>query len=219
MQLSRITAARLKARAIINASVPGIDATQVQLGVSVPDDEDKEYFKRLRSKTPLAWSTASTNATITFDSPHSFAVNQVVTVWLQSLSQPYAVTITAKTDNSITFVNPEPSNNSVTITDGDLVMTLVILIKAAVNKTFKVQECIGDSVVEILLYFGLEYASQTFLAIEDMCMKMRSVFVDVSSWTGTNDGPDEVEIEDPHLNRNNNPVSGYYKMTLKFSGV
>lgn len=157
--------------------------------------------------------------TLTFDSDHSWKVGSVLAVSIADLDQNYAVMVLATSASSITFVNPQPGAASLVFAEGDLVFSLRLVIKAAIPRDFNVGEHRGDTAFDLLLYFGIEYASQTFIAIEDVAIALRDALALSSNWAGLNSGPDELQMEEPRIMRKDNPVPGYYKFTLSFKGA
>lgn len=217
---SRITQARQQAK-VIAAAVPGLSAAMIKLGVVTPDDvaDDQDFFKVLRAKNPIGWSRLTGVVTITLDSAHSYTVGEVLTVSLAGYAQDYAVTITAVGTNTFSFADPEPATAIASFIEGDLTYVIKLVIKAATPVDYKIQEAIGESTVDVLMYFGIEYASQTFIALESLAMNLRTALADPANWANINDGPDDVKMEEPRLMRKDNSVPGYYKITLTFNGV
>ncbi len=151
---------------------------------------------------------------------HSFKAGQVLTLSIGALNQDYAVTVLEVSATTIKFQNPQAGAASpVTLAEGDLLYSLKVAIKAAMPRSYKVGEQMGESAVEVLLYFGVEYATQTFISIESVAMALRDALALSSNWANYNDGPDDVEMEEPKLERATNPVPGFYKYTLLFNGV
>ncbi len=159
-------------------------------------------------------------ATITLDSDHSFTAGQKLVLSVGALDFDYAIALLAVTPTTLVFENPQTGASSpVTIAEGDLVYTIKIVVKAAVPTSFDVRTQLSEYNVEVLIYFGIEYASQTFISLESLVIFLRDALALSDNWANLNDGPDDPKMDEPRLMRKDNPVPGYYKITLPFSGI